>query len=413
MNWKYRLLPLSGLLVILALMTVPALAAPAPGSMIEVNFMSQDPDPANAGQYVDLRWQAINYKKDPIDNLRFHLEVEYPLLFEAGDTQDKEYGASARTGDDKDFYTVRYRLRVADNAVKGWYNATLSWNDGGGWIEADFPVYVDSKQADFVIGALVTSPERLITDTDEAKLSVAVDNIGESDAQNVKVKLVLPEGFTSTYSYSDEDGLGIIESGQSKTANFYIDIDENVKDGEYPAHLEISYRDENDQTATYRSRILDLIIPVKPTPYLVIESVNTTPEVLLSGQKATVLVRVRNTGNEEIEAVSLRMFKDSTQPFIFEEKSDFVGKLGPGESGEAIIRMNIDSGTPAKKHLLDVELRGIDQNDNVLIFRRIIPLEVQEGPKDAALSNFGFAAVLMVAGIIGGAFYFRNGRNPD
>ncbi|MDL5502334.1 MAG: hypothetical protein QSU88_03870, partial [Candidatus Methanoperedens sp.] len=90
-----------------------------------------------------------------------------------------------------------------------------------------------------------------IADTKEAKLSVNIDNIGKGDAQNVKVKLLLPSDFTPTYSYSDEDSPGIILKGASKTTNFYVDVDENVKEGEYKAQLEITYRDENDENNTY------------------------------------------------------------------------------------------------------------------------------------------------------------------
>jgi len=77
----------------------------------------------------------------------------------------------------------------------------------------------------------VTSPEKIIADTKEAKLSVNIDNIGKGNAENVKVKLLLPSGFKPTYSYSDEDSPGIIQKGASKTTNFYVDVDENIKEG--------------------------------------------------------------------------------------------------------------------------------------------------------------------------------------
>lgn len=408
MNKKHELLSLSGLLVALAIISNPVMGAPAPGSMIEVNFMSQDPDPANAGRYVDLRWQAINYEKDPIDNLRFHLDVEYPLLFEAGDTPDKEFGASARTGNDKDFYTVRYKLKVADNAIKGWYNVTLSWNDGNTRKEADFPIYVDPKQADFVVGALATSPEKLKADMDGAKLSVSIDNIGDGRAENVKVKLLLPEGFRSTYSYSDEDSLGIIEKGQTKTADFYINIEEYVEAGEYIGQLQISYKNENDEGSHYLTDSIDLWIPVKPSPYLIVDSVS--PQDLEAGRSDVLLFRVTNTGNEEIESVSLRVFKDASQPFEFSDKSDFIGKLEPGQSGEATLHLNVRDNAAIKKHLLDVELRGIDNSENVVIFRRTIPLTVQNNEQGFS-AGIALGAAVLGIGAFGTLIFLRKGRS--
>src|SRR5574341_1365062 len=153
----------------------PALGGPiagGTGSQIQMNFMYQDPDPAEAGKYIDLRWQVVNTLGGTTQNLRFRLEAGYPFLFEVGDEPDKYLGTSAGTNDDKIYYVLHYKLKVADSALKGTYNVTLGWTAGDGWTKKDFQVYIDPKKSDFVVGALVTSPEKLIADTDEAKLSV-------------------------------------------------------------------------------------------------------------------------------------------------------------------------------------------------------------------------------------------------
>ena len=392
-------------------------ASPAPGapltggqgSRVQANFMSQDPDPADAGKDVELRWQVVNTLSSTTENLRFHLDADYPLLFEAGDSPDKDLGASAGTNDNKIFYVLHYKLRVADNVIKGTYNVTLSWFAGEGWVKKDFPIYIDPKRADFVVGALVTSPEKLVADTDEAKLSVDIDNIGDGNAENVKVKLLLPElpmdeGFNATYAYSDEDSLGTIKKDESKTANFYVDVGDKIKDGEYSAKLGITYKDENDVNNTYRTKTLDLKIPIKPAPYLIVESAKTTPENLVPGSKAQFRITVKNTGNGKAESVSLRVFKDASQPFDFSEKSDFVGKLEPQDNGDAVLRVTVDKNAAVKKYLLDVELRGIDEKNNVVIFRRTFPvtvnMEAQGSPlKDGVLLG-GMVAVIgaVVAG---------------
>jgi hypothetical protein len=398
-----------GVLIVLLSMAAPVvLGAPltgVQGSRIQANFMSQDPDPADAGKDVDLRWQVVNTMSSTVENLRFHLDVEYPFLFEAGDSPDKDLGASAGTNDNKIFYVLHYKLRVADNAVKGTYNVTLSWYTGEGWTKKDFPVYIDPKRADFVVGALVTSPEKLIADTKEAKLSVNIDNIGKGNAENVKVKLIAPAGFKPTYSYSDEDSLGIIEKGGSKKADFYVDTDENLKEGDYNAKLEITYKDENDEANTYRMKNLTLNIPVKPAPYLIVESVTTTPEKLIPGDKAEFRINIGNTGNEKAESVSLRVFKDASQPFEFDEKSDFVGKLEPGENGDAVLKVTVDKNAAAKKYLLDVELRGIDEKNNVVIFRRTVPITVNQQTRSAL--PVGTLGIFVVIGAVMAGYYLK------
>ncbi len=414
---KSRLIPdvtlIGMLIVVLSAIIGPTFGAPitgGTGSKIQMNFMYQDPDPAEAGKYIDLRWQIVNTVGGTTENLRFRLEADYPFLFEAGDTPDKYLGTSAGTNDREVYYVLHYKLKVADNALKGTYNVTLGWTTGEGWTKKEFPVYIDPKKPDFVIGALVTSPEKLTADTDEAKLSVNMDNIGKGNAENVKVKLLLPEGFKPSYSYSDEDSLGIIEKGGSKEATFYVDIDENVSEGEHDAKLNITYRDENDEDNQYRTKTLDLALPIKPAPRLVVESVAATPEKIVPGSNADILIKVMNAGNEKAQSVSLRVFKDSSQPFEFSEKSDFIGKLESGESGDAVIRMKVDNTAPAKKYLLDVELRGIDQKENVVIFRRTVPLTVAADAGTPLKSMGLLAGAVVVLGAVGAAYYMKNGR---
>lgn len=392
----------------LLLVSNSALGAPltgVQGNRIQANFMSQDPDPADAGKYVELRWQVVNTLSSSVDNLKFHLDAEYPFLFEAGDSPDKDLGASAGTNENKVFYVLHYKLRVADNAIKGTYNITLNWYTGEGWTKKDFPVYIDPKRADFVVGALVTSPEKLIADTKEAKLSVNIDNIGKGNAENVKIKLIVPSGFKPTYSYSDEDSLGIIEKGGSKKADFYVDTDENLREGDYSAKLEITYKDENDEANTYRMKNLTLNIPIKPAPYLIVESITTTPEKLIPGDKAEFRIKVGNNGNEKAESVSLRVFKDASQPFEFSEKSDFVGKLEPGENGDAVLKVTVDKNAAAKKYLMDVELRGIDEKNNVVIFRRTVPIIVN--PETRSTSPLALLGVLVVIVAIAAGYYLK------
>ncbi len=414
---KRRLFPditLIGMLIVFLSASIsPVLGTPitgGTGSKVQMNFMYQDPDPAEAGKYIDLRWQIVNTVGGATENLRFRLDAGYPFLFEAGDTPDKYLGTSVGTNDKEVYYVLHYKLKVGDNALRGTYNVTLGWTTGEGWTKKEFPIYIDPKKPDFVVGALITSPEKLMADTDEAKLSVNIDNIGKGKAENVKVRLLLPSGFKPTYSYSDEDNLGIIDNGGSKQATFYVDIDENVTEGEYEAKLNITYKDENDEENQYKTKKIDLKLPIKPAPRLIVESVTSTPEKVTPGSKADMLIKVRNAGNEKAQSVSLRVFKDSSQPFEFSEKSDFIGKLEPGETGEAVIRFTVDPAAPAKKYLLDVELRGIDQKENVIIFGRTVPLTVVSETSSPLKSMGLVAGGLVLLGAFGAAYYLRNGR---
>lgn len=135
-----------------------------------------------------------------------------------------------------------------------------------------------------------------------------------------------------------------------------------------------------------------------------IDSVETVPPVVHPDTDVSLLIRVKNTGSEEADAVSLRVFKDSTQPFEYDEKSDFVGKLKPGETGEALIRLKVKEDAAAKKYLIDVELRGVETNtDRVVIFSRTAPLRVY--PKEKVIPVLPIGAVVVALGGAAGAWH--------
>ena len=372
------------------------------GSTVHVYLMNQDPDPADSGKYLDLRWRVVVTKIGTIDDLEFYLDADYPFLFEAGDSPKKSLGKVVPSNEMEEYYVLHYKLKVADDALKGEHNVSLRWNDGsGGYTEKYFTLYVDPNKPDFTIGALRTSPERLVQDTDEALLKVDIANIGNEDAENVKAALALPVGFDASYAYSGEDALGTINEGESKTAHFYIDTAEGLQPGEYNATITLTYKEDDDEDNQYRTKLLPLKIPIKGSPYLVIESVETSPTEAYPGTHVNLLINVKNTGSEEVDAASLRVFKDSTQPFDFDEKSDFIGKLKPGESGEALIRLQVKEDAPPKNYLLDVELRGVETNkDTVVLFSRTAPLIVYPAKQSSTSLLLSIGIIIAVAVVI-------------
>ena len=69
-----------------------------------------------------------------------------------------------------------------------------------------------------------------------------------------------------------------------------------------------------------------------------------------------------------------------------------------------MLRVKVDESAAAKKYLLDVELRGIDEKNNVVIFRRTVPVTVNEIPRN--LPSMGIlGAVISVIAAAG--FYLR------
>jgi hypothetical protein len=345
---------------------------------IKVTLLNQDPDPVTNGDIVEVRFKIENEGIESKVNNIVKILPKFPFTL-YGDVAEKDIGKLRAGQTGADAVIVSYKLKVDEDAVEGDMEIELMIKVAEGvWIpytDDEFLIDVEAEEVNLQIGLLKTEPTKLIADTEAAELSVELQNLGDVDAENVKVNIEFPEGFTATYGYSDQDVLGTIEADSSETAKFYIDVDENLKEGLYLAVMSIQYKEENDEDNEYKKKNMTLNIPLKATPLFEITDVQTISEKIRAGDDVELRFKVKNIGTKDAESVSIRAFKESSQPFEFDEKSDYIGKLMPNDEGEAVLYFSIKNDAIAKTYMLDIEIRTINKED-VLLFEKTIPVKV-------------------------------------
>jgi hypothetical protein len=368
---------------------------------ISVVMTSYDPFPAEAGRYFDLWIKVQNVGGSGAGNVTIELPDTYPFSLDPGEKRTWSFGSIDVTQS----FLVQYRVRVADDAVDGPNPIKLrvSTDGGASYIEKSFDVSVESKVIDYAVGRLASDPTRLESDTTDNKLTIGLQNIGKAVAKLVTVQIILPPGFTPSQSYSDTYAVGDIASEASADAIFYVDIDESVRSGDYLATLRVQYLDSSN--GDYRTKSLQLTIPVRASPAFGIENVTLTPAAVGQGATGVALAfRITNSGTAKADNVNVRILKEATQPFSFDEISDFVGNLQPGESGQAVFHFDVDPAADLKKYILDVEIRYTEDAtvrtvDDTLSFSVTEPL-----PDSTGLYVLG---ILMLAAIGGAFWYYR------
>ncbi|MGM5487518.1 MAG: COG1361 S-layer family protein [Nanobdellota archaeon] len=373
---------------------------------VKTTILNQDPDPAEPGEYLELRWKVTKYGSEAIDNLTFVLEPEYPFFFDASDNPKKSVGYWTGYSEEEEHYTLYYKIRVAEDALEGTYTLDLKHQkrDGGGWATQEYEVRVGEKeQPDLILGAIRSDPKQLKRDLEEVELSMDLSNIGESDADNVKIRLELPEGITPSYTNSHEVVLGTIGAGTKNQAQFYLDIAEKLEAGAYPVDVTVNYKEENE----YKQITLPLNLTLKPSPYFEITNTRLVPKTVRANTQVDIHLTITNTGSDDAESVSLHAYKDSSQPFEFDQKSDYIGNLKGGETGEAVITLDVEEAKP-KTYLLDLEVRAVDSNE-VLTQERQISFEVANGPDEGQSPIIGFAIIAGIV-LVGSAIYYWRKR---
>ena len=396
-----------GLILLVGLFINPAQAATnLDTASLRVNLLNQDPDPAEPGKYVEIRLKAEKFGNNPLTNVNFFLETEYPFSFDGSDTPDKNIGRINFISGEDWYYTLKYKLLVDSKALEGAYTLKLRYQINNSRIQGvtEFEISVsDAKYPDFVAGNIVSSPTKLVSDTDAAQLNVELSNIGDEDAQNVVAKLNLPENLNATYSYSDRANLGTIPQGSSKTATYYIDLDKLAESKNYIVPLVISYKEADDKDNVYQTKIINLEIPIKEKPNFKILSITTDPDTIVPGSLVKLKVNLKNIG-KDADSVSLKIYKESSQPFTFNEKTDYIGNLDKDSEGNAIISFEVDKDAKAKKYILDLEIRAID-GEQVVVQNESLAIEVWEKENTNTFLYVLGAIILLVAGVY---IYFRN-----
>ncbi|RLG15546.1 MAG: hypothetical protein DRN71_00990 [Candidatus Nanohalarchaeota archaeon] len=363
----------TGLMGFILMLALCAATASAIGSQLDITLMRTDPDPVSAGTYFDIILKLENTGTKEAKNVSVIILPEYPFSLGPGEDAKKDYG----TIEIMSPITLRYTLYVDENAIDGLNKLAVAYTTQSGMkVTEDIAIDIESKKISLYVGGLETDPTKLTSDTDSAKLTVEIQNVGDSDAQMVSSELILPDGFKSSTSYSTRYMLGTISHDSGKSAIYYIDIDKTVKEGTYPAQILLKYKDTTGSRSEYKEKILDLNIPVMGRPDFEITDISTIPPKIAPGDKNVELkLKVKNTGSKKGESVSVRIFKKSEQPIDFDEKSDYIGTLDVNEEGWAVLKLSIDESAALKDYRLDTQIRAIHEN-SVLVFDRTVPLSV-------------------------------------
>jgi hypothetical protein len=263
---------------------------------------------------------------------------------------DKKYLGDIAEGESVD---VSFKAYISDKAVSGAYTLPLRLeyeNKGRKTQTEDYNlgVYVSGKpQISFT--NVKTDPEEIHQDEKDVEVKVTVENIGTKEVDNFKLTMNPRPPFKNAKSYVQSKDLGMVKTTDSSAVSFYVDVDDKTKPGLYDLDFLVEYKSGTktvNETKTVR-------VAVKESPDFRIDSpaVNVT-----AGEKGRILTHIVNEG-KKCDSVTMWVMKKSDQPFDFEDKSQYIGDLDTGESGDAAIQFTADTTAKERNYLVPLEIR--------------------------------------------------------
>lgn len=340
---------------------------------------------AEEGETFTLEVTITNVDNENKSDVYFEINDESP--FDVTGDEDWDIG-NLGAGE---FVTNTFRVEVDEDISEDEYSLEFTLEDSDDDYDDAFDIDVSSDKADLIVGDVSSSPLTITPDLDEVKLDITLENLGGGDATFTRAKLILPQGFEASSSYSDTANLGTIEAKENKVATFYIDTLSDLDSGNSVGKLELEYRSD---TKSMKS-VLSFDLPVKGKPQFEILSVSTSPEKIVAGDSGRIDITIQNFGEEEGMQTSVRVFENSDLPISFDEKTNFIGNLDTGESGVASFNFEVDSDAVAKTYLIKVQTRTVN-NDNVLVEEHSVNLTIAQAEGNGSLILIVGILILLV-----------------
>ncbi len=393
-------------MILLATLFAALLATPA-SAFITLDGTSRDPSVVAAGDEVVISanfHENASFWYEQVSSGAYRLEA----ILEPGDTVTREHatildgvGEVGRLFSGR-AWTANYRVKVHEDAPVGTYQFRLLFRyvdrEGRAVQEQreSFTLPVTKEGILLELAGIVTTPAEVRPGDNYVTLETALENAGRKDAKAVELRLEHPAGFSAPYTDDNRAWAGYLAAGEQQALSFTVNVDEDVAPGVHEVGATLTYRDESDNR--YEKR-LDFPLRVREKPVLV---VTASEGELLAGRSGELRLTVRNEGTEKAEAADVRLIKESSQPFSFEARSDFLGTLEPGEEATALFTIEAEPGAGVKEHSFTALLRAKgdsdEGDDNIYTFSREATVRVT-GEAPNTLLWLGAGAVL--AALIG------------
>ncbi len=298
---------------------------------VGVSLVSQTPDPAKSGEIVELRFLVENTGSQATKDLEFRLITEYPFTEIPGEDYVKKVNALRPYQQGADGVTLKYKVRVDRDAVKGYSNIELKRSEEGSDIAVTDSFSVEITGAEYA--QIIYVDKSIITPGEETPLTFTITNVGTSPLQNL------------VFSWNEENGVILpVYSDDTKYIK-YIDVEESV-DAEYTVVADV-----NTVPGLYQ---LDLTLTFEAESGTS-QEMNTKAGIFIGGQTdfdvtfsessaGQTSLSVANTGNNPAYSVTVRI-PDQENFAVSGSTSSIIGNLDRGDY--TIVSFQISQSRPS------------------------------------------------------------------
>ncbi|MCH8328941.1 MAG: hypothetical protein IIB81_00945 [Nanoarchaeota archaeon] len=301
-------------LVLLLLINVVNAQSESPN--VKITLLNQNPDPARAAEIVELRFMIENIGDGQAENVELEIVPEYPFSLVEGYEALQNIGTLYAYQQEKNSLTLRYKLRIDKDAVKGQHVLKLrSRYDNQVWGTVSYNVEVTSKE----FAQIIYLDKAKLDPGKETEMTFTITNIGNAPLQNMIFSWSEANGIILPVFSDDTKYVKYLDVGDSAELLYTVVADVNAQPGLYQLDLTLKY--ESLETEGTEINTKAGVFVGGETDFEVSFSESSQGQTSLS---------VANTGNNPALSVSVKI-PEQNNFRVIGSTSSIIGNLDKGD----------------------------------------------------------------------------------
>ena len=373
---------------------------------ILVSLIKQEPDPIEPGKQVEVSFKLDNNGTTGY-NVILEIIPEYPFSLLPEESASKFIGALGTSQEGKQSVIVKYKLKVAQDAVDGNHEIKVRYKSDNldSWVTLEgLKIKVQTHDAILAVEKFFTLPA-VSAPGDKTKLRIELKNYATSLLKDIKVSLNLDKSGDETRPFApvgstNEKVVSYIEPQANLQVDFELLVDSDAASKAYKVPLSIRYSDVLNKNYS-KTNLITIIVGDTPDLGVTLERT----DVYTSDSTGNVVLRLVNKGNPDIKFLNVKVLQNDNVKVIGADEV-YVGKLDSDDFSTAEFKLFVRGKDNVK---IPVEVTYKDANNNNYKENREVELKLYSS-SDA--KNFGvkknnnFMWVVVALLVIGVAYYF-------
>ena len=218
-------------------------------AVMSISLVNQDPDPAIAGDVIELRLGVENIGGMAASNLVVELVPEYPFEIVSGEKNVQKIDTIAGYQGEKNMKILKYKMRVNKEASAGAYTLKVQYYEEGLNVvplTKSLPIEITSRENAEVIHIDKTT----LVPGKQSSLKFSINNVGSSPLRDISFYWENTDGVILPVGSDNTRYIKYIDIEESADIEYQVIADSNAAAGLYKMNLYLSYSTSDSATKT-------------------------------------------------------------------------------------------------------------------------------------------------------------------